>query len=764
MMQCVAAGHEIVALANLHPAKCDEMDSYMYQTVGHDGISMYSDAMGLPLYRREIKGEPLSRDKEYSPQDGDEVEDLYLLLSQIRVEIDFDAVAVGAILSDYQRVRVENVCSRLGCVSLAYLWRRSQPELLKEMIDCGINAIIIKTACLGLDPDTHLGQTITEIQEHLLKTKEKFAINVCGEGGEYETFTLDCPLFKQSIILDEYEKVIHSNDAFAPVGYLKLNRMHLVKKTVSHPKAEAESGGSDSEVNVSPSSQTQTQRDQLEGLPVKTPLDYLAELAECNKADCCDGRDEICNKSMSGDGGADSTAFSSNSSNCSGYGIGEFEQETGGAGKIENFIAALVDEDQVVKFNGNGMREDCSCQNKKETLPFPSSIRVIANDSGWCWVMGIRVTKPSNNDNDDENTLSEDIEGEDEHCQYMKQALLSLQNILKERGMNLSDLVAVVMFVGSMGDYAKYNSIYIKYFASQPPVRVCVEAPLPADTPLIIDALAYQSLAENEVHNTRQCMHVQGISHWAPANIGPYSQAVWVGDILYVAGQIGLVPGSMKLMEGGARMECKLALRHINRIIKAVDSKVELRDVVQGICYVTDPNFIVECREEWEKRTNNAVVEYLVVSRLPRDANVEWQVWAHKHNSAFEYKETGCYIGSGVKVRIIRRSSYENRVAVIVCRASICDQTGKIGTSELAEITEYAFNKLLQEAPEAAEAEKSLDCSAKIFYRIGAVNPADIYNVFENQATKYSVAYSILPVCSLVHENTVLSLCAVRHQ
>lgn len=32
---------------------------------------------------------------------------------------------------------------------------------------------------------------------------------------------------------DEYEKVIHSNDAFAPVGYLKLKKMHLVKKTVS---------------------------------------------------------------------------------------------------------------------------------------------------------------------------------------------------------------------------------------------------------------------------------------------------------------------------------------------------------------------------------------------------------------------------------------------------------------------------------------------------------------------------------------------------
>lgn len=54
-----------------------------------------------------------------------------------------------------------------------------------------------------------------------------------------------------------------------------------------------------------------------------------------------------------------------------------------------------------------------------------------------------------------------------------------------------------------------------------------------------------------------------------------------MGDIIYVAGQIGLVPGSMTLVEGGARIECKLALRHISRVIKAVDAKVEMRDVVQ---------------------------------------------------------------------------------------------------------------------------------------------------------------------------------------
>jgi len=40
-------------------------------------------------------------------------------------------------------------CSRLGLTSLAYLWHRNQRELLKEMIDCKLKAIVIKVAALG---------------------------------------------------------------------------------------------------------------------------------------------------------------------------------------------------------------------------------------------------------------------------------------------------------------------------------------------------------------------------------------------------------------------------------------------------------------------------------------------------------------------------------------------------------------------------------------------------------------------------------------
>ncbi|XP_048456519.1 diphthine--ammonia ligase isoform X2 [Rhincodon typus] len=86
MMQCIAAGHEVVALANLRPAPHkDELDSYMYQTVGHEAIDLYSEAIGLPLYRHIIQGSSLAIGRDYKKCEGDEVEDLYHLLKPIKV-------------------------------------------------------------------------------------------------------------------------------------------------------------------------------------------------------------------------------------------------------------------------------------------------------------------------------------------------------------------------------------------------------------------------------------------------------------------------------------------------------------------------------------------------------------------------------------------------------------------------------------------------------------------------------------------------------
>lgn len=254
MMQCAAAGHEIVALANLRPKGKDELDSYMYQSVGHQAIDLYAEAIELPLFRQDIDGIPLNQESEYQPTKGDEVEDLYKLLKNVKDKIQIEGVSVGAIFSDYQRVRAENVCNRLGLKMLAYLWHREQKELLKEMINCKVNSIIIKVATLGLNPEQHLGKNLQEMYNHLVKMEEKYGLNVCGEGGEYETFTLDCPLFKKKIVINETQLILHSNDAFAPVGYLNLKSLSLKDKEMGT---------------------VLSQKDLLKNLPIKLPNEQI---------------------------------------------------------------------------------------------------------------------------------------------------------------------------------------------------------------------------------------------------------------------------------------------------------------------------------------------------------------------------------------------------------------------------------------------------------------------------------------------------------
>lgn len=234
MMRCIDYGHEIVALANLMPLddSIDELDSYMYQTVGHQIVVSYAECMGLPLFRRRIRGSTRHQELSYKETLGDEVEDMFILLTEVKRQIpSVGAVSSGAIASDYQRLRVESVCARLGLVSLAYLWKQDQTFLLEEMIRRDIMAITIKVAAMGLHPARHLGKELSQLQSHLLQMKELYGINVCGEGGEYETLTLDCPLFTNArIVLDKFQVILHSADSIAPVGVLHPLAYHLEHK------------------------------------------------------------------------------------------------------------------------------------------------------------------------------------------------------------------------------------------------------------------------------------------------------------------------------------------------------------------------------------------------------------------------------------------------------------------------------------------------------------------------------------------------------
>ncbi|KAG4305699.1 hypothetical protein PORY_000609 [Pneumocystis oryctolagi] len=219
MMYCMANGHEIIALANLQPLEQHEIDSYMYQTVGQEVVKLYGEAMNIPLYCEFITGTSIDQSLTYQKTFGDETEDLYRLIKRIQgLHPNLEAISVGAILSSYQKTRVESVCKRLGLVCLAYLWKRDQKELLEEMISRNLHAIIIKVSSLGLNK-SHLGKSLIEIKDHLLEMNKRYDLNLCGEGGEYESLVLDCPIFQKRIKIIKSEIIDHSS---GDVAYLKL--------------------------------------------------------------------------------------------------------------------------------------------------------------------------------------------------------------------------------------------------------------------------------------------------------------------------------------------------------------------------------------------------------------------------------------------------------------------------------------------------------------------------------------------------------------
>ncbi|KAJ8290259.1 hypothetical protein GJAV_G00010590 [Gymnothorax javanicus] len=580
MMQCVAAGHRITALANLRPKEnTDELDSYMYQTVGHQAIDLYAEAMELPLYRRTIQGSSLDTGMVYSQREGDEVEDLYHLLKLVKEKEGVEAVSVGAILSDYQRVRVENVCRRLQLLPLAYLWRRDQDELLEEMVSSDLRAILIKVAAFGLDPEKHLGRTLEEMQPYLKQLSQKYGVHVCGEGGEYETFTLDCPLFKKRIVIDCMETVIHSADAFAPVGYLKFSKMHLEDKMSSSVLPHA-------------------------SCPCLRSVGRMTE-----------------------------------------------EEEYGDEANTQGEAA---------------VRSDLKCHGDCELLT-TCSARTAGGYQWLCGISGPQCDQP-------------DIRNQ------MRQACTLLQAEVQKMGLELKHIVLVHLYVQSMASFSAVNSVYRSYFGLNPPARVCVEAPLPPGQLLQMDCLLHdwvRSAVEDDTSHHKHTMHVQSLSHWAPANIGPYSQAIKVDELVFCAGQIALVPCTMELLQGGVLAQASLTFAHTERVLGAMGRGLTLHYALQPHCYVTRHRDVAIVRRVWERTLEELQAKgdsygeedaqcgpllVVVVPHLPRGAAVELHVIAsHDDPRQRSSTRTATTVASGT----------------IECQ-TLCSSTGQSATLSLS--------------------------------------------------------------------------------
>jgi ABC transporter with metal-binding/Fe-S-binding domain ATP-binding protein len=164
----------------------------MFHTVNQQLTELQAEAMGKEYVVSYTKG-----------RKEEELEDLEETLASL----DVDVVVTGAIASQYQKQRVDRISSKLGLSHFSPLWGRDRVELMTDIIDSDMEFIFSAVAAFGLD-DSWLGKKADQTAlNKLMELNKLYSVDVCGEGGEYETLVLDAPCFRKRLEILEAEKV-----------------------------------------------------------------------------------------------------------------------------------------------------------------------------------------------------------------------------------------------------------------------------------------------------------------------------------------------------------------------------------------------------------------------------------------------------------------------------------------------------------------------------------------------------------------------------
>jgi len=181
----------LITLRSLNPA------SYMFHTPNIFLTQLQSECLGLPILFVPTIGE-----KE------EELHDLKAALLRAKTLYGIDTLITGAVCSDYQEERINRICQELTIRTFSPLWHKNQEQLVEEMITSGFEFKITAIAAQGLDT-SYLGATFDlSMLARFKQLHQQHHIHIAGEGGEFETLVVDCPLFHKRLIIDSAKAVM----------------------------------------------------------------------------------------------------------------------------------------------------------------------------------------------------------------------------------------------------------------------------------------------------------------------------------------------------------------------------------------------------------------------------------------------------------------------------------------------------------------------------------------------------------------------------
>ena len=574
---CIANGHRVIALANLQPpskphvasapvdsnhselAKDEgkseslvtDLQSYMYQTVGHNLVPFYGEALGLPLYCQSIIGEAVDASKYYDSQmsvndyrskEDNSLDETESLLTLLRIVVaahpEINALCSGAILSSYQRTRIESVAVRMELVPLSYLWQypslppSSQEGLLDDMTALGFDARIVKVASGGLD-ESLLWSNLMEsrVRSKIRKAMNRFGGSILGEGGEYETVVIDGPptIWKRRLVVQAESFQPHKKTNSDGTALLTFNRDNV--RTVQKEVCGA-----------------------CDDLKLPRQISHWDPLFE----------------------------------------------------KLLKILPHPIEQ--------------------SATMNDPSDHETVwASDPTW----NIRPQEQIVGSLLYLSNISKTVQG-GTASEEMGLICNHVVEILRGYGRSASDIVFTTIILRSFNnDFLPVNEIYARLFTKpNPPARVTVSTHLPPGTNVLLSITV-----DLGGRSDQEGLHVQSRSYWAPANIGPYSQAISKSlvsgaSLVYVAGQIPLVPATMQ------------ALHVPDELVPVEQIREDLADFHHDIC--------LSLQHLWRIGTclqvcwwTGAVAFITASSDAKRKADLAHQIWVEAHGISLWEKDEG---------------------------------------------------------------------------------------------------------------------------
>jgi 2-iminobutanoate/2-iminopropanoate deaminase len=120
------------------------------------------------------------------------------------------------------------------------------------------------------------------------------------------------------------------------------------------------------------------------------------------------------------------------------------------------------------------------------------------------------------------------------------------------------------------------------------------------------------------------------ITPHAPQPIGPYNQAVLIGNTLYCSGQVAIDPKTGNMVQDSIEVETDRVMQNVGAVLKAAD--MDYSHIVKSSIFISDMNQFARINETYAKyfEKDFPARETVQVSRLPKDANVEISVVAVK--------------------------------------------------------------------------------------------------------------------------------------